>query len=248
VPVPNEQPRKLRVSVKVWTLQDWRPDALPNCTNPTCSREINNGEQYILIPGTTRILCFTCASQSTAWKDSMEVAAAQEKTREPAKKPRASRARKKRTQNLLTKPPAKPREPVTLVQCPVCWKWFRPHTYSSSRKQTRQIYCSVDCYNTVRPKVTTYICVNCERPYWPSRVNAQRRQTCCSRSCAWYQIRGRKNPNPPPISWTNTRGVCRECGLTAHRHRGLGLCAVCYMRDYRHKRRDKENKSGERVA
>lgn len=217
----------VRSTITVWTLKTWET-AWPVCSNPGCGQEIKNGDQYIVIPGSIKMLCAICMLSLAEWQAAVSVAAEREKdrARESVRRRAAQADRVRKERKLRGYTPARTSN-VPLRVCPTCQVQFRA---SSHGKRGIQVYCSRTCM--VRRKSRLPIpCPVCGRMFTPTHT-----QTACSHSCARLKQEGKTRDTPLPKAWSLKYPACRDCGATAFPHIAHGYCRPCY----RHRKGQKE--------
>jgi hypothetical protein len=205
------------MTAKVWTLKDWPEDVDFSCSNPTCARRINNGEQYVIVPDTIKILCATCshvdeaivqARQQMQEREEALMSASKRRQAEQARRPRRTKQparaseRGKRGSGGAGAPSTTSRE-TTAVSCPVCEVTFYPRIYATARG--KQVYCSYACSARSRRVYADVVCSVCGILFRPNaqRAGRKRVQRYCSHGCA---MKGRRVERPL------RQGTCRNCG------------------------------------
>lgn len=221
--------------VKVWVLEDW-PESLanPTCTNPDCGRTIQNGQQYIVMPGTLQILCSSCMMNLHDWKSAIDVIVegsqqrsreAKDRINENRKQARAAQRQRDRAEGRI--PASRQRAMGPPAICPTCEQEFQPARHGVRGTQK---YCSFSCRPNAYVPVHMVTCLSCPRQF-RTRVVAGRGtyQKYCTRACANAAKLGRTFDTPPPLRWSTAYDACRDCGTTRRRHRANGLCPSCYL-------------------
>ena len=237
----------------IFTLQGWPEDRLPTCSAPTCGREIKNGEPYVVLEGTIKLVCRSCAldpyMREATLTEMVTTAVAAEQAAHVRR--RALSAQQQRQSTRITRRArrvrVRPEPPSTVIRprgnqrfrypphpCAGCGRIFQPR--STERKDgTRgpQQHCSISCAATTRrSQDQRSVCPACERPFRPTRTRKAGPQICCSRSCGqWWRRHDTPNPSPPDLVWSRSWGpCCRACGSSDRKHRGQGYCPACYRR------------------
>jgi len=237
--------------ISIWTLTNWRPDALPDCGSPTCSREIQNGERYIVIPGTNKMLCSSCMLDMHEWQAAVEVTLAYERAqaeserkaylRRRAAAPRERKAREHTDPSFARRytAPVRPKLPPIVCARVGCDEQFIPKSYG---KKGRQRFCSITCgalggrhQRRSTGATAERTCPGCGRTFRPTRFSSRNPQVYCSKSCARFAEHGKTNPTPPLMGWDRRGHGCLDCGSRDRHHRGRGLCSRCYQRRVRSK-------------
>lgn len=120
-------------------------------------------------------------------------------------------------------------KPFVPGACEVCGMPTGPYVKPKSKARR---FCSRRCAIAHRNRVVakgklTKECLYCgtEFSYWPSRPNP----SFCSQKCS-----GDYRKDHP--RWSRSFDACIECGATKTEHASKGLCANCYMRQFKRRR------------
>lgn len=199
-------------------LVGWREDALPICNREECGVEIKNGDKYVVMPGTIKIICHPCAVELTGMIPPPELlppVPPPPKPRVRIRKPRPPKPPKPEKQ-----PRSGPRSYVTRAEKPtldvrtepakpatLCAYCGHVVTHRMYRRYPRQ-FCGRDCtakqkakdYEEARQKrgLTRIPCpAGCGKTFQPTIHNG-RVQKYCSVPCVGRNSKRLRQKRCPP--------------------------------------------------
>lgn len=196
------------MSLTYHTLMGWPEDRLPTCSYESCGQEIRNGERYVVVPDTLRLLCSACAPtmQSVVAQEELDRHEDVEQSkphphttapaaiRVRAAYEQVTRASQTRRASPLPKP-ARARRPARGMAFPPCAYCGAPCPGRGGRKP-KQRYCSrehasahrVETNDVIR-KAREIACPGCGVRFIPPLHGARGPQKFCRLSCAGFHRR-----------------------------------------------------------